>query len=154
MRPFCLRADDLIVECVASLLYCVSLPYQVLLINAVKDVASALGELISATKCASGKSPHDPSMTTLKDSAKVGAGGGRTYERHIQLQNVQLHATPPPPSSSTTSSLSVPPPPPPPPPPRQQHSDTEAAGSVGLGVASGRSMSVGGAECQQGGGTA
>ena len=42
-----------------------------LLINAVKDVASALGDLISATKCASGKSPHDPSMNSLKDSAKV-----------------------------------------------------------------------------------
>lgn len=44
---------------------------QVLLINAVKDVASALADLISATKNASGKSATDPSMSTLKDSAKV-----------------------------------------------------------------------------------
>ncbi|BFZ14072.1 hypothetical protein BsWGS_17114 [Bradybaena similaris] len=44
---------------------------QVLLINAVKDVASALSDLISATKNASGKSVHDSAMLTLKDSAKV-----------------------------------------------------------------------------------
>lgn len=44
---------------------------QVLLINAVKDVAAALGDLISATKSASGKSAHDPAMGQLKDSAKV-----------------------------------------------------------------------------------
>ncbi|KAK2183018.1 hypothetical protein NP493_327g02013 [Ridgeia piscesae] len=44
---------------------------QVLLINAVKDVATALGELISATKNASGKSANDPAMSMLKDSAKV-----------------------------------------------------------------------------------
>ena len=44
---------------------------QVLLINAVKDVAAALGDLITATKNASGKSAQDPSMTKLKDSAKV-----------------------------------------------------------------------------------
>ncbi|XP_055873161.1 talin-1 isoform X5 [Biomphalaria glabrata] len=44
---------------------------QVLLINAVKDVASALSDLISATKNASGKSVNDPAMLALKDSAKV-----------------------------------------------------------------------------------
>ena len=44
---------------------------QVLLINAVKDVASALSDLILATKNASGKSSHDPTMTSLKDTAKV-----------------------------------------------------------------------------------
>ncbi|CAH1788698.1 unnamed protein product [Owenia fusiformis] len=44
---------------------------QVLLINAVKDVASALGDLITATKSASGKRVKDPSMLVLKDSAKV-----------------------------------------------------------------------------------
>lgn len=44
---------------------------KVLLINAVKDVASALADLISATKNASGKSAQDTSMSTLKDSAKV-----------------------------------------------------------------------------------
>uniref|UniRef100_A0A646QFM5 Talin1 n=1 Tax=Hemiscolopendra marginata TaxID=943146 RepID=A0A646QFM5_9MYRI len=44
---------------------------QVMLINAVKDVASALGELIQATKSASGKNIHDPAMLYLKESAKV-----------------------------------------------------------------------------------
>ncbi|KAJ3605813.1 hypothetical protein NHX12_027857 [Muraenolepis orangiensis] len=44
---------------------------QVVLINAVKDVAKALGDLISATKVAAGK-PHDhPAMLQLKNSAKV-----------------------------------------------------------------------------------
>ncbi|XP_065168829.1 talin-2-like isoform X5 [Atheta coriaria] len=44
---------------------------QVMLINAVKDVASALGDLIQATKAASGKPVNDPAMSHLKDSAKV-----------------------------------------------------------------------------------
>ncbi|XP_033725562.1 talin-1-like isoform X3 [Pecten maximus] len=44
---------------------------QVMIINAVKDVASALSELISATKNASGKSVQDPAMLHLKESAKV-----------------------------------------------------------------------------------
>ncbi|KAM7406345.1 hypothetical protein PAMP_000727 [Pampus punctatissimus] len=44
---------------------------QVVLINAVKDVAKALAELISATKCASGKAADDPSMYQLKNAAKV-----------------------------------------------------------------------------------
>jgi len=44
---------------------------QVMLINAVKDVASALGDLIQATKAASGKKINDPSMNHLKESAKV-----------------------------------------------------------------------------------
>ncbi|GAB6032133.1 hypothetical protein CHUAL_010792 [Chamberlinius hualienensis] len=43
---------------------------QVMLINAVKDVASALGDLIQATKSASGKSIHDSAMLYLKESAK------------------------------------------------------------------------------------
>lgn len=42
-----------------------------MLINAVKDVASALGDLIHATKAASGKPISDPTMAHLKDSAKV-----------------------------------------------------------------------------------
>lgn len=42
-----------------------------MLINSVKDVASALGDLIHATKSASGKSINDPAMIYLKDSAKV-----------------------------------------------------------------------------------
>ncbi|XP_058805664.1 talin-2 isoform X2 [Phymastichus coffea] len=44
---------------------------QVMLINAVRDVASALGDLIHATKAASGKIINDPTMAHLKDSAKV-----------------------------------------------------------------------------------
>lgn len=44
---------------------------QVMLINAVKDVANALGDLIQATKAASGKGINDPSMTYLKESARV-----------------------------------------------------------------------------------
>ncbi|XP_053720526.1 talin-2 isoform X2 [Synchiropus splendidus] len=44
---------------------------QVVLINAVKDVAKALAELISATKCAAGKAAEDPSMYQLKSAAKV-----------------------------------------------------------------------------------
>ncbi|CAG0911779.1 unnamed protein product, partial [Cyprideis torosa] len=42
---------------------------QVMLINAVKDVASALGDLIQSTKTAAGKHINDPAMVALKDSA-------------------------------------------------------------------------------------
>lgn len=44
---------------------------QVMVINSVKDVAAALGELINATKLASGKPIHDPAMQELKESARV-----------------------------------------------------------------------------------
>ncbi|XP_076880001.1 talin-2-like isoform X4 [Brachyhypopomus gauderio] len=44
---------------------------QMVLINAVKDVAKALVELIGATKCAAGKTADDPSMSQLKSAAKV-----------------------------------------------------------------------------------
>lgn len=44
---------------------------QVMVINAVKDVAAALGELINATKLASGKPIHDPAMQDLKETARV-----------------------------------------------------------------------------------
>lgn len=44
-----------------------------MVINAVKDVAAALGELINATKLASGKPIHDPAMQELKESARVSA---------------------------------------------------------------------------------
>uniref|UniRef100_A0A8B9HJN8 Talin-1 n=1 Tax=Astyanax mexicanus TaxID=7994 RepID=A0A8B9HJN8_ASTMX len=43
----------------------------VVLINAVKDVAKALGDLIRATKAAAGKPHDDPAMLQLKNSAKV-----------------------------------------------------------------------------------
>jgi len=59
-----------------------------MLINAVKDVASALGDLIQATKAASGKSINDPSMNHLKDSAKVRLimtylHGSKSYNRKL-----------------------------------------------------------------------
>merc|ERR1719433_447653 len=44
---------------------------QVMLINAVKDVASALADLMQSTKSASGKNIHDPAMHHLKESAKM-----------------------------------------------------------------------------------
>ncbi|XP_069621700.1 talin-2 isoform X2 [Ranitomeya imitator] len=44
---------------------------QVVLINAIKDVAKALGDLIGATKGAAGKAADDPSMYQLKSAAKV-----------------------------------------------------------------------------------
>ena len=42
-----------------------------MLLNAAKDVASALGALINATKNASGKSTIDPSTEVLKTTGKV-----------------------------------------------------------------------------------
>ncbi|NWI14370.1 TLN1 protein, partial [Crypturellus soui] len=44
---------------------------QVVLINAMKDVAKALADLISATKAAAGKAGDDPAVYQLKNSAKV-----------------------------------------------------------------------------------
>merc|ERR1719328_763757 len=44
---------------------------QVMLINAVKDVTSALGDLMQATKAASGKNMQHPAMHTLKNAAKI-----------------------------------------------------------------------------------
>ncbi|XP_042731091.1 talin-1 isoform X1 [Lagopus leucura] len=44
---------------------------QVVLINAVKDVAKALGDLIGSTKAAAGKAGDDPAVYQLKNSAKV-----------------------------------------------------------------------------------
>lgn len=53
---------------------------QVVLINAVKDVAKALGDLISATKAAAGKVGDDPAVWQLKNSAKVGGEGAQYQE--------------------------------------------------------------------------
>lgn len=44
---------------------------QVMLINAAKDVASALTHLVNSAKNASGKQASDPAMGQLKESAKV-----------------------------------------------------------------------------------
>lgn len=58
---------------------------QVVLINAVRDVAKALAELIGATKCAAGKAPDDPSMYQLKSAAKVKEQSLETAACHISL---------------------------------------------------------------------
>ena len=42
-----------------------------MLLNAAKDVASALGALINATKNASGKPTNDPATEVLKTTGKV-----------------------------------------------------------------------------------
>lgn len=55
------------------------------LINAVKDVAKALGDLISATKAAAGKPHDDPAMLQLKSSAKV-----KDHLIHPHTQTLQL----------------------------------------------------------------
>ena len=39
--------------------------------NAAKDVAQSLGDLIASTRSAAGKSVQDPSMEQLKESARV-----------------------------------------------------------------------------------
>ena len=44
---------------------------QLLLLNAVRDVAKTLEELVHSTRIASGKSVSDPAMEMLKTSAKV-----------------------------------------------------------------------------------
>ena len=44
---------------------------QQMLLNAAKDVASALGALINATKNASGKPNNDPATEVLKTTGKV-----------------------------------------------------------------------------------
>ena len=56
-----------------------------MLINAVKDVTSALGDLMQATKSASGKNMQHPAMHTLKDAAKVGISGlaGKPLKKYI-----------------------------------------------------------------------
>lgn len=53
------------------------------LINAVKDVAKALGDLISATKAAAGKPHDDPAMLQLKNSAKVQKHLASLTHKHI-----------------------------------------------------------------------
>lgn len=61
---------------------------QVVLINAVRDVAKALAELIGATKCAAGKVADDPSMYQLKGAAKVKEYAlmiKEDYNRHISI---------------------------------------------------------------------
>lgn len=56
---------------------------QVVLINAVKDVAKALGNLISTTKAAAGKPYDDPSMLQLKSSAKVSTHRATFRDSHF-----------------------------------------------------------------------
>jgi hypothetical protein len=75
-------------------------PTQVVLINAVKDVAKALGDLISATKAAAGKVGDDPAVWQLKNSAKVGSseeqqqeGWGWLTHFLLLLKMVSSHST-------------------------------------------------------------
>merc|ERR1711913_136142 len=63
---------------------------QVMLINAVKDVTSALGDLMQATKSASGKNSHHPAMHTLKDSAKD-AESDSWLQSDLEEELVNLH---------------------------------------------------------------
>lgn len=56
-----------------------------MLINAVRDVAGALYDLIHATKSAAGKGPNDPSMLTLKESAKVIAAFSNNLNKFLPL---------------------------------------------------------------------
>lgn len=69
---------------------CVLVAPQVVLINAVKDVAKALGNLISTTKAAAGKPYDDPSMLQLKSSAKVNMQEDQfsTHDPYIDAYNV------------------------------------------------------------------
>ena len=55
-----------------------------MLINAIKDVTTALADLIEATKNASGKPSTDPAMGTLKEAAKVGDLWTHSSSRHHQ----------------------------------------------------------------------
>lgn len=64
---------------------------QVMTINAVKDVASALGELINATKLASGKPIHDPAMNDMKESARVSVELVVWQKRRSLWQESVLH---------------------------------------------------------------
>lgn len=63
---------------------------QVMLINAVKDVTSALGDLMQATKSASGKNMQHPAMHTLKDAAKVTFNPFKSYFKSVQVHDYQL----------------------------------------------------------------
>lgn len=66
---------------------------QVMVINAVKDVASALGDLINCTKLASGKPIHDPSMQDLKESARVCTLQQATLSSLYSLHSLSLALT-------------------------------------------------------------
>lgn len=62
---------------------------QVMVMNAVKDVASALGELINATKLASGKPINDPAMNDLKECAKV-SHFNSNFEKNSQQKMLKI----------------------------------------------------------------
>ena len=70
LQYFSLQADH--VKLGAASLTSDDMEAQLLLLTAVKDVALSLGDLVGATRTASGKSVQDPSMENLKGSAKVG----------------------------------------------------------------------------------
>ena len=71
MYMYCVNRFNCIVHSTA-VCTSVALLSQLLLLNAVRDVAKSLGDLIDSTRVASGKSVSDPAMEQLKGSAKVG----------------------------------------------------------------------------------
>lgn len=56
-----------------------------------KDVAKALAELISATKCAAGKAADDPSMYQLKSAAKVSGQERCPSKARNRLEHMVQH---------------------------------------------------------------
>ncbi|NXH74266.1 TLN1 protein, partial [Hydrobates tethys] len=86
---------------------------QVVLINAVKDVAKALGDLISATKAAAGKAGDDPAVMvtnvtsllktvkTIEDEATKGTRALEATIEHIR-QELAVFSSPVPPSKVST----------------------------------------------------
>lgn len=64
--------------------------FKVLVINAVKDVAAALANLIQATKNASGKGLNDPAMVYLKEAAKVGSPRSHICDCESDVRQNQL----------------------------------------------------------------
>ena len=70
--------------------YLIPLYNQVMLINAVKDVTSALGDLMQATKSASGKNMQHPAMHQLKDTAKVGRDSEGKNKRLLKKKKMAI----------------------------------------------------------------
>ena len=63
-----------------------------LLLNAVRDVANALSNLIDTTRAASGKSVNDPAMEKLKTSAKVSNISYRHFEHWLMIRTWLLES--------------------------------------------------------------
>ena len=117
---------------------------QLLLLQAAKDVANALSDLIGSTRAAAGKSVQDAAMEQLKSSAKVSnllktvknvedeaAKGVRSLENTVEAISSDLQVS----SGSSIASPSCPLPPsscPLPPLPSTTHSHSITCTSVGI----------------------